>query len=104
VLVVNKWLRRISAEIELSYPHCGPQSIESMEHKFFDCPLTQKVWRYAANIIWQLFSKRRKFGSQKSSSMMQCLLDQPLGISLKPFSHIWFLLKRSSMDYLVLMK
>lgn len=50
----------------LSCPHCGPQFIESVEHKSFDCPLAQKMWRYAANIIWQLFSKKRKLGSQKS--------------------------------------
>jgi hypothetical protein len=29
-----------------------------MEHKFFGSPLAQQMWRYAANILWQLFAKK----------------------------------------------
>lgn len=29
--------------------------MESVEHIFFSCSLAQQVWRYATNIMWQLF-------------------------------------------------
>jgi hypothetical protein len=69
--------------------------------------LAQQVWRYASNIIWQLFAKKKEgnIGFWKYFSMMQCFFDQPLSISLKPFNHTWFFLRSgSSMDYLASME
>jgi hypothetical protein len=59
-----------------------------VEHVFLSCMLAQQVWCYVANIIWLLFAKRGNIGPQKSFSMMQCLFDQALCKTLKPFSHI----------------
>ena len=53
-LVVNEWRSKISTKIDQSCPHCGPWSVESVEHKFYNCPLAQHGQRYATNIIWQL--------------------------------------------------
>ena len=38
------------------------QSLESVEHRFFSCPLAQQRWRYATNTVWQLFAKRGNLG------------------------------------------
>lgn len=42
------------------------------------------------NIIWQFFAKRGHLDLMKSFSMLQCLFDRPLTISLKHINHIWF--------------
>lgn len=92
-VAVNKWCGRISTETNKSCPHCGPQVVESVEHRFFSCPLTQHVWRYAPNIIWQFFAKRSNLGPWKSFSMLQCLFDQPINKHMKIFNRIWFILR-----------
>ena len=92
-MAVNKRRSKISEEIDKNCPNCGPSSVEPVEHRFYSCPLTQQGWRYVANIIWQLFAKRRNLGPRKSFSTMQCLLDQPLCKTLKRFGPIWFLLR-----------
>jgi hypothetical protein len=89
-VTVNEWCGEFSVEIDKSCPHCGPQSVEYVEHMFYSCPLAQHGWRYAANILWQLFAIRKNLGPQNSFSMMQCLFDQPLCKTLKRFSRIWF--------------
>ena len=71
-----------------------------MEHRFYRCPLAQHGWRYAANIIWQLFVKKGYLGLLKSFSMLQCLFDQPLCTTLKGFSCIWFFL-RSDLAWII---
>jgi hypothetical protein len=43
-------------EIDKSCPHCGPWSMESVEHRFYGC--TQEGWQYAANILWQIYAKK----------------------------------------------
>ena len=77
-VAINEWLGKISTEIDKSCHHWGPQLVESVEHRFFNYPLAQQGWRYAANIMWQLLAKRGNLGLRKSFSMMQCLFDQPL--------------------------
>ena len=52
-VAVNKWHSKISADIDKSCPHCGPWSVKSMKHRFYNCPLAQQMWRYVANIIWK---------------------------------------------------
>jgi hypothetical protein len=99
-VAVNEWRGKISVEIDQSCPHCGPQSVESVEHRFYSCPLAQQVWRYAANIVWQLFAKKRHLGPRKSFSMLQCLFDQPLCKTLKRFNRIWFFL-RSGLPWII---
>ena len=86
-------VQEISANSDKSCPYCSPQLVELVEHIFFNCPLAQQWWRYAANIIWQYSAKRGNLGPQKSFSMMQCLFDQPLRNILKRFSRIWFFLR-----------
>ena len=75
-----------------SCPHCGPQSVESIKHMFYNCPPAQQGWQYAANIIWQLFANKKNLGPRKYFSMMQCLFDQPMCKILNRFNHIWFFL------------
>lgn len=58
VVALNKCRVQISREIDNSFLHCGPQFVESVEHRFFSCLLAQQVCRYAVNIIWQLFAKK----------------------------------------------
>ena len=52
--------------IHKSCLHCGVQSMESVEHMFFSCPLAQQGWWYVANIMWQLFAKRGNPGPRES--------------------------------------
>ena len=87
-------------KIDKSCPHRNPQLVESMEHGFYRCSLAQHEWRYAANIIWQLFVKKRNLSLWKSFSMLQCLFDQPLCKTLKGFSRIWFFL-RSGLAWII---
>ena len=61
-MVVNKWCGRISMEVDKNYPHCGLGAMESVERKFFTCPLAQQAWRCAPNIIWQPFAKKDNLG------------------------------------------
>jgi hypothetical protein len=59
-------------KVDQSYPHCGPRSVELVEHKIYSFPLAQQVWRYAANIIWQVFAqKKRNISLRNSYSMLQ---------------------------------
>ena len=51
------------------------------------------MWRYAANIIWQLFVNKRNLGLRISFSKMQCLFDQPLCKTCRQFNRIWFILR-----------
>ena len=99
-VAVNEWRNKIMAEIDQSCPHCGPHSVESVEHRFYSCPLAQHVWRYVANIIWQLFATKMNLSPHKSFSMLQCLFDQPLCKTLKWFCHIWFFL-RSGLPWII---
>jgi hypothetical protein len=85
VVAVNEWHGQISVDIDKSCPHGSPLSVELMEHVFFNCPLAQHVWRYATNIIYQLFAKRGNLGPHKSCPLMQCLFDRHLSISSKTF-------------------
>ena len=73
---VNEWRSKILMEIGQSYPHCGPQSVESLEHKFYNFPLAQQMWRYVANIIWQVLAKKRNFGPRNSFSMLPCFFEE----------------------------
>lgn len=82
-MAVNKWHGKISKEIDKCCPDCGPHSVESVERRFYSCPLAQQGWQYPTNIIWQFFAKRRDLGPQKSFSMMQCLFDQHFARHLK---------------------
>ena len=88
-MVVHEWLGKILAEIDKNCPHCGLQSVELVEHRFFSCPLAQQGWWYAANIMWQLLAKSGNLGPRKSFSMMQCFFYQPLCKTLKRFNRIW---------------
>ena len=92
-VAVNEWCGKISMEIYESCPHCGPRLVESIAHMFCSCPLAQHGWRYATNIIWQLFANKRNLGPHKSYFMMQCLFDHPLCKTLKQFNRIWFFLR-----------
>jgi hypothetical protein len=56
VVAVNEWRGQISTEVDKSCLSYGPQPVGLVEHTFFNCPLAQQVWHYAANIIWQLFA------------------------------------------------
>ena len=49
-------------EVDKNYPHCGLGAMESVERKFFTCPLAQQAWRCAPNIIWQPFAKKDNLG------------------------------------------
>lgn len=80
-------------KIDKSCPHCGPQSVESVEYRFYNCPLALQGWRYVANVMWQFFAKRGNLGARKSFCMMQCLFDQPLCKTLRWFIQIWFFLR-----------
>ena len=71
-----------------------------MEHMFYSCPLAQHVWRYVANIIWQLFTRKRNLGPRKSFFMLQCVFYQPLCKTLKQCSRIWFFL-RSGLPWII---
>jgi len=62
VVVVNEWRGGILVEIDNNCFHCGSQFVESVEHIFFNCPLTQQVQRYVANIMWQLFARISNLG------------------------------------------
>ena len=92
-VAVKEWRGKISIENDKSCPHCGPQSMVSVEHMFYSCPLAQHGWRYIANIIWQLLANKRNLGPRKPFSMIPCLFDQPLCKTLKRFSRIWFFLR-----------
>ena len=83
---MNEWRGKISAEIDKSCPHSGLQSVEPLEHRFFNCPLVQQGWRYVANIVWQFFAKRGNLGPHKSFLMVQCLFDKPLHKALIQFN------------------
>jgi hypothetical protein len=86
-LVVNEWCGKLSAEIDISCPQRGLQSVELLEHRFFCClTLIQQGWRYVADIMWQLFANRGNLGPPKSFTMMQCSFDQPLCKAPKRFS------------------
>lgn len=85
------WCGKASAEVDKSSPYCGQQSMETVECKFFSYPLVQQVWRYATNIIWQLFAERENLDPRKSFSMMEFLFDQPLCKTLQRYSRIKFL-------------
>jgi hypothetical protein len=76
------------ADMLLNPHHKNWEGGTLVEHVFLSCMLAQQVRCYVANIIWQLFAKRGNIGPQKSFSMMQCLLDQAICKTLKPFSHI----------------
>jgi hypothetical protein len=39
VVAVNEWHCKISMEIDKNCPHCGPQLVESVEHRFYSYPL-----------------------------------------------------------------
>lgn len=39
-----------------------------VKHEFFNSPLAQQVWCYAANIIWQLLAKIGNLGPHISCS------------------------------------
>ena len=77
-VAVNEWHGSISTKINKSGPHCGTQDMESLKHMFLSCPMTQQVWHYVANIMWQFFAKRGNLGLREYISMMQCHFDQPL--------------------------
>lgn len=66
-------------------------------HKFFNCLLTQQVWCYAPNIIWQFFARRGNLCPRKFFPVIQCLFDQPLNKTLKPLSGIRFFLRSGIM-------
>jgi hypothetical protein len=87
---VNKWHGQILTKFDKSYLHYGPQFVGQWSIDLFSiCPLTQRVWHYVANIIWQLFAKR---GTLALKYLLQCckvFFDQLLSKSLKCFSHIW---------------
>jgi hypothetical protein len=91
-VVVKEWHWKISWDADKRCPHCGPQSVELVEHRFFSCPFAQQRWRYAANIMWQLLAERGNLGPRKSFSMMQCFFHQPLCKALNdstPFGFSW---------------
>ena len=60
VVEVNEWCGKISVEIDKNCPHYSPQSVESVEHRFYSCPLAQQGWPYTADIIWQLFAQKQR--------------------------------------------
>ena len=94
VVAINAWHWKISMDIDKCCPHCSPQSVESVEHRLFSCPLAQQGWRYAACIMWQLLAIRGNLGPRKSLFMMQCLFFfffffyQPLCKALKRLNRI----------------
>lgn len=45
-VAVNERRGKISMKIDKSCPHCGPQSVESIEHMFYNCPLAQQGWQH----------------------------------------------------------
>lgn len=92
VVVVSEWRGWISDEVDKSCPHCGPLSVESMEHKYYNCLLAQLVWRYVANIVWWLHVKRTNAWPRKFFSMLWCLLDKDLPDPLKKYHRIWLFL------------
>ena len=47
-MAVNEWRGKNVAEIDKSCPHCGLQTVESVEHRFFSCSLAQQRWQYVA--------------------------------------------------------
>ena len=59
------------------------------------------MWRYAANIMWQLFAKKGNLGPRKSFSMLQCIFINLCAETLKQFSCIWFFL-RSGLSWIIL--
>ena len=93
VVVMNKRRGWTLAKIDKSRSCCGLSVVESMEHRFFNCPLAPPVCYYEVNIIGQLYVKRDNGGPRKPFSTMHCLCDQPISKSLKPFSRIWFFLR-----------
>ena len=106
-VAVNKWRHCLLNGVDESWQRliwvaaiCCSPIMESVEHRFFSCPLAQQVCCYVANIIWQLFAKQGNLGPWKSSSMMQCLFDQPLSKSLNSFSCIWFF-SRSGLPWII---
>lgn len=86
--MVNEWRRRILIETDRSCHHCGLMLVELCGTNFLVVYWVHMFWHYAANIVLQLFAKKRNLGPQKSFSMMQCLFDWPFNNSLKPFSCI----------------
>ena len=52
------YLNPILVEVDKSCPHYGPQSVESVQHRFSSSPLAQQGWRQVANTMWQLFVRR----------------------------------------------
>ena len=63
-MVVNEWHGKISTLIDKCCPHCSPQSVESVEDRFFSCPLSQQGWQYATKIMWQLFAKKEPWSEE----------------------------------------
>ena len=99
-MAVNEWRGQSWMAIDKSCPHFGPQLVVSIESVFYNCPLVQHGWRYASNIIWQLFANKRNLGPHNSFSMVQCLFDEPLCKILKMFNCIWFFL-RSGLPWII---
>ena len=99
-VVINEWRNKISMEIDIFCPHCGPQYVISVKHRFYNCPLAQQGWSYVANIIWQLFANKRNLGRRKSFFMMQCLFDQPLCKTIEWFNRIRFFF-RSGLPWII---
>ena len=92
-VVMNKCRGWILAKVGKSCFYCGLSVVESMDHRFFNCPLASQVCCYEVNIIGQLYAKRDNGGPRKLFSTMHCLCDQPLSKSWKPFNRIWFFLR-----------
>ena len=78
----------------VGYFHCGSQFVESVEHMFFNCPLTQQMWRYVANMMWQLFAKVSNLSLLKIYFFNEAMpLWSTCCKTLKQFTHIRFFLK-----------
>lgn len=50
-LAVNHWRGKISPTIDTSCPICKCNAAETIAHRFWDCPDTQRVWRYSCEFL-----------------------------------------------------
>lgn len=99
-VAVNEWCWKISTYIDKCCPHCGPQSVESVEHRFFSCSLAQQGLLYAAHIMWQSLAKRGTLACGNLSPWCNAIFYQPLCKVLKRFNCIWFFL-RSAIPWII---
>lgn len=61
-VAVNAWRGRIDGSINTNCPMCTRPTIESVLHRFWECPLARLVWQWGTHILNTLISGKEAKG------------------------------------------